>query len=118
MSFGIAKPLETFMDLMNRVFKPFLDEFFIVFIEDILMYSQSKAEHADHLRVVLHTLQVYGLHSKFYQYNFWLTSIAFLGHVIKSDSIKVDGQNIEVIMTCLRPFNQIEVHNLLGLAGY
>ncbi|XP_070029065.1 uncharacterized protein [Nicotiana sylvestris] len=99
MSFGLTNAPEAFMDLMNRVFKPFLDEFVIVFIDDILIYSRSEAEHADHLRTVLQTLQDYRLYAKFSKCEFWLTSVAFLGHVITGDGIKVDGQKIEAVMT-------------------
>ncbi|XP_070002973.1 uncharacterized protein [Nicotiana sylvestris] len=118
MSFGLTNAPVTFMDLMNRVFKPFLDEFVIVFIDDILVYSRSEAEHADHLRTVLQTLQNYRLYAKFSKCEFWLTSIAFVGHVITSDGIKVDGQKIKVVMTWPRPMNTTEVHCFLGLAGY
>ncbi|WMV50913.1 hypothetical protein MTR67_044298, partial [Solanum verrucosum] len=103
---------------MNRVFEPFLDEFVIVFIDDILIYSRSKAEHADHLRVVLQTLPDCRLYAKFSKCDFWLTYVAFLGHVITSEGIKVDGQKIEAVMTWLSPLNPTEVHNFLGLAGY
>ncbi|XP_070013471.1 uncharacterized protein [Nicotiana sylvestris] len=106
------------MDLMNWVFKPFLDEFVIVFIDDILIYSRSEAEHTDHLRAVLRTLQDYRLYAKFSKCEFWLTSVAFLGHVITSDGIKVDGQKIEAVMTWPRPLNPTEVRSFLGLARY
>nr|XP_016444054.1 PREDICTED: RNA-directed DNA polymerase homolog [Nicotiana tabacum] len=99
MSFGLTNDPAAFMDLMNWVFKPFFDEFVIVFIDDILIYSRSEAEHADHLRDVLQTLQDYRLYAKFSKCKFWLTSLAFLGHVITGDGIKVNGQKIEVVMT-------------------
>nr|XP_009801148.1 PREDICTED: uncharacterized protein LOC104246933 [Nicotiana sylvestris] len=109
MSFGLTNVPPAFMDLMNRVFKPFLDEFVIVFIDDILIYSRSEVEHADHLRAVLQTLQDYRLYAKFSKCEFWLIFVAFLGHVITSDGIKVDGQKIEAVMTWPRPLNPIEV---------
>nr|XP_016482572.1 PREDICTED: RNA-directed DNA polymerase homolog [Nicotiana tabacum] len=99
MSFGLTNAPTAFMDLMNWVFKPFLDEFVIVFIDDILIYSLSEAEHTDHVRAVLQTLQDYRLYAKFSKCEFWLTSVAFLGHVITGDGIKVDGQKIEAVMT-------------------
>ena len=65
MSFGLTNAPATFMDLMNRVFRPFLDRFVIVFIDDILVYSKSEAEHAKHLRFVLQTLRDHSLYAKF-----------------------------------------------------
>ncbi|XP_070029059.1 uncharacterized mitochondrial protein AtMg00860-like [Nicotiana sylvestris] len=118
MSFGLTNAPAAFMDLMNQVFKPFLDEFVIVFIDDILIYSRSEAEHADHLRTVLQTLQDYRLYAKFSKREFWLTYVAFLGHVITGDGIKVDGQKIEAVMTWPRPLNPTDVRSFLGLAGY
>ncbi|WMV09314.1 hypothetical protein MTR67_002699 [Solanum verrucosum] len=103
---------------MNRIFKPFLDEYVIVFIDDILIYSQSEVEHADHLQAVLQTIQDCRLYAKFSTCDFWFTSVDFLGHVITSKGIKVDGQKIEAVMTWLRPLNETEVCNFLGLAGY
>ncbi|XP_019253902.1 PREDICTED: uncharacterized protein LOC109232595 [Nicotiana attenuata] len=114
----LSSATTAFMHLMNRVFKPFLDEFVIVFIDDILIYSRSEAEHADHLRAVLQTLQDYRLYDKFSKCEFWLTSVAFLGHVITGDGINVDGQKIEAVMTWPRPLNPTEVHSFLGLGGY
>ena len=57
MSFGLTNALATFMDLMNRVFSPYLDKFVIVFIDDILVYSGSPEEHAEHLRTILQILR-------------------------------------------------------------
>ena len=65
MSFGLTNALAVFMDLMNRVFRPFLDRFVIVFIDDILVYSKSEDEHAKHLRFVLQTLRDHHLYAKF-----------------------------------------------------
>ena len=70
------------MDLMNRVFRPFLDRFVIVFIDDILVYSRSAEEHAMHLRLVLQMLREHQLYAKFSKCEFWLDQVAFLGHVV------------------------------------
>ncbi|XP_070005813.1 uncharacterized protein [Nicotiana sylvestris] len=85
MPFGLTNAPAAFMDLMNRVFKPFLDKFVIVFIDDILIYSRSQGEHEDHLRTVLQTLREHQLYAKFSKYEFWLDSVAFLGHVVSKD---------------------------------
>ena len=95
MSSGLTNASATFMDLMNRVFRPFLDRFVIVFIDDILVYSRSAEEHAIHLRLVLQTLREHQLHVKFSKFEFWLDQVAFLGHVVSGDGIQVDPKKIE-----------------------
>ena len=80
---------------MNRVFKQYLDLFVIVFIDDILIYSRSEEEHASHLRVVLQTLKDRQLFAKFSKCEFWLQSIAFLGHIISSKAIRVSGETMK-----------------------
>nr|GFD29456.1 putative reverse transcriptase domain-containing protein [Tanacetum cinerariifolium] len=77
---GFIRPT-VFMYLKNRVFHEFLDKFFIVFIDDILVFSKSKEEHEDHLRTVLQTLRQEKLYAKFSKCEFWLSSVAFLGHI-------------------------------------
>ena len=72
---------------MNRVFKQYLDLFVIVFIDDILIYSRSEEEHASYLRVVLQTLKDRQLFAKFSKCEFWLQSVAFLGHIVFSEAI-------------------------------
>ncbi|XP_070040635.1 uncharacterized protein [Nicotiana tomentosiformis] len=87
MLFGLTNAPATFMDLISRVFKPFLDIFVIVFIDDILIYSRSQDEHENHLRTVLQTLREHWLYAKFSKCEFWLDSVAFLGHVVSKDGI-------------------------------
>lgn len=90
MPFGLTNVSATFMDLMNKTFKPFLDGFVVVFIEDILVYSKSRAEHEDHLRVVLEILKKEKFFAKLSKCEFWLDSVAFRGHVVSKDGISVD----------------------------
>ena len=106
------------MDLMNRVFRPFLDRFVIVFIDDILVYSTSEEEHALHLRLVLQTLRGHPLYAKFSKCEFWLDQVAFLGHVVSEDGIQVDPKKIEAITEWPRLTIITEVRSFLGLAGY
>ncbi|KAJ0854941.1 putative nucleotidyltransferase, Ribonuclease H [Helianthus annuus] len=106
------------MDLMNRVCKPFLDHFVIVFIDDILIYSKSKAEHAQHLHLVLELLQGNRLYAKFSKCEFWLEEVQFLGHIINSQGIHVDPAKIEAVKSWVTPKNPFEVRSFLGLAGY
>ena len=118
MSFGLTNAPAAFMDLMNRVFRPFLDRFVIVFIDDILVYSKSKAEHAMHLRLVLQTLREHQLYAKFSKCEFWLEEVAFLDHVVSKAGIQVDPKKIEAITEWQRPTTVAEVRSFLGLAGY
>ncbi|XP_070045434.1 uncharacterized protein [Nicotiana tomentosiformis] len=106
------------MDLMNRVFKPFLDTFIIVFIDDILVYSKSKDEHAEHLRIALQTLKENELYAKFSKCEFWLQLAAFLVHVVSSEGIKLDPQKTKTVKNWPRPTTPTEIRNFLGLAGY
>ena len=81
MPFGLTNVPAAFMDLMHRVFQPYLDQFVVVFVEDILIYSQSEWEHEYHLRIVLQLLRDHQLYAKFSKCEFWLTEVRFLGHV-------------------------------------
>ena len=118
MSFGLTNAPTVFMDLMNRVFKDFLDTFVIVFIDDILVYSKTKAEHEEHLHKVLENLRVNKLYAKFSKCEFWLKQVAFLGHVVSSEGVSVDPAKIEAVTSWSRPSTVSEVRSFLGLAGY
>ncbi|GJY26731.1 putative reverse transcriptase domain-containing protein, partial [Tanacetum coccineum] len=95
MSFGLTNAPAVFMDLINRVYKPYLDKFLIVFIDDILIYSRNKEEHADHLRIILELLKKEKLYAKFAKCDFWISIVQFLGHVIDSQGIHIDPAKIE-----------------------
>ena len=99
MPFGLTNALAAFMDLMNRVFYPYFDQFVIVFIDDILVYSKSVDEHAMHLRIVLQTLRDRDLYAKFSKCEFWLNEVVFLGHVISGVGIFMDSRKIEAIVS-------------------
>ena len=116
--FGLTNAPAEFMDLMNRVFQPYLDRFAIVFIDDILVYSCSSEEHSEHLRIVLQTLRERQLYAKLSKYQFWLDRVAFLGHVISVERVSVDPQKIEEVVNWKPPKNVSEVRSFLGLAGY
>ncbi|WMV41338.1 hypothetical protein MTR67_034723 [Solanum verrucosum] len=118
MSFGLTNAPATFMNLMNGMFKPLLDSFVIVFIDDILVYSKSEKEHADHLRSVLGVLGKQRLYAKFFMYEFWLTSVAFLGHVVSNEGVMVDPQKIEAVKNWVWPSSVTEVRSFVGLASY
>ncbi|GJX54790.1 reverse transcriptase domain-containing protein [Tanacetum coccineum] len=90
MSFGLTNAPAVFMDLMNRVCKPYLDKFMIVFIDDILIYSRNKEEHANNLRIILELLKKEKFYAKFSKFDFWIRIMQFLGHLIDSQGLHVD----------------------------
>ena len=97
--FGLTNAPAAFMDLMHRVFQPYLDQFVVVFVEDILIYSQSEEEHEDHLRIVLQALREYQLYAKLSKCEFWLIEVRFLGHVLSASSVSVDPEKVEAVMS-------------------
>ena len=118
MSFGLTNAPAAFMDLMHRVFQPYLDQFVIVFVDAILIYSQSEWEHEYHLRIVLQLLRDHQLYAKFSKCEFLLTEVRFLGHVVSASGVSVDLEKVEVVMSWERPKSVFEIHGFLGLAGY
>ena len=92
MPFGLTNAPAVFMDLMNRIFQPYLDQFVIVFIDDILIYSGNKEDHEENLRVFLQILRENQLYAKFSKCQFWLDNVAFLGHVSSAEGVYVDPQ--------------------------
>ncbi|RVW20291.1 Retrovirus-related Pol polyprotein from transposon 17.6 [Vitis vinifera] len=118
MPFGLTNAPAAFMDLMNRVFKPYLDQFVVVFIDDILVYSRSREEHEGHLSIVLQTLRDKQLYAKLKKCEFWLDRISFLGHVVSNDGISVDPGKVDAVANWRRPSTVTEIRSFLGLAGY
>ena len=106
------------MNLMNKVFMEELDKFVLVFIDDILIYSWSVEEHEQHLRVILKKLRAHELYAKFSKCEFWLQQVAFLGHIITIDGVKVDSEKVKAVSEWKQPTNVIEIRSFLRLAGY
>ncbi|GJX99258.1 putative reverse transcriptase domain-containing protein [Tanacetum coccineum] len=118
MPFGLTNVPTVFMDLMNRVCKPRLDKFVIMFIDDILIYSHNKEEHANHLRIILELLKKEKLYAKFSKCDFWIHIVQFLGHLIDSQGLHVDPAKIEAVKNWTSPTTPTEIRQFLGLAGY
>ena len=118
MPFGLTNAPAIFMDLMNRVFRPYVDQFVVVFIYNILVYSKDRENHDTHLRVMLETLRKEQLYEKLSECEFWLNEVSFLGHIVWKERIRVDPKKIEVVVEWKPPRNVTEVRSFLGLAGY
>ena len=101
MSFGLTNAPTAFMDVMNWVFRPYLDRFVIVFIDDILVYSRSELGHERHLGLVLQTVRQHQLYAKFSKCEFWLSRVEFLGHTVFAHGIYVDPQEVEAVPSSL-----------------
>jgi hypothetical protein len=98
MSFGLTNAPAHFMYLMNSIFMEELDKFVVVFIDDILVFSRSREEHEEHLRIALQRLRDHQLYAKFSMCEFWLTKVQFLGHVVSSVRISVDPSKVQEVL--------------------
>ncbi|GJS85280.1 putative reverse transcriptase domain-containing protein [Tanacetum coccineum] len=115
MPFGLTNAPAVFMDLKNRVYKPYLDKFVIMFIDDILIYSRNEEEYANHLRMILELLKKEKLYAKFSKCDFWIRIVQFLGHLIDSQGLHVDPAKIEAVKNWASPTTPTEVRQFLGL---
>jgi hypothetical protein len=118
MSFGLTNAPAYFMYLMNKVFLEYLDMFVMVFIDDILVYSRSKEEHKEHLRLVLQKLRDHRLYVKLSKCEFWLKQFTFLGHIISKGGISVDPGKVQDVLGWNVPTSVGDIQSFLGLAGY
>ncbi|GJS40001.1 putative reverse transcriptase domain-containing protein [Tanacetum coccineum] len=118
MPFGLSNAPAVFMDLMDRVCKPYLDKFVIVFIDDILIYSHDEKEHEEHLKTILELLKKEELYAKFSKCEFWIHTVKSLGHVIDSSGIHMDPTKIEAVKNWASPTTPSEIRQFLELTGY
>ena len=103
MSFGLTNAPAYFMYLMNSVFMPELDKFVVVFIDDILIYSENEEDHAEHLRIVLTRLREHKLYAKYSKCEFWIQKVPFLGHVLLENEIFIDPSKVQEVMDWKAP---------------
>ena len=99
MPFGLTNAPAAFIDLMHRVFQPYLDKFVVVFIDDILIYSKSEEEQEGYLRIFIQALRDHQLYAKFNKCEFWIIEMRILGHVVSTSSISVDPKKVEAVMS-------------------
>nr|GEW69439.1 putative reverse transcriptase domain-containing protein [Tanacetum cinerariifolium] len=118
MPFGLSNAPAVFMDLMNRACKPYLDNFMIVFIDDILIYSRNKEEHANHLRIILELLKQEKFYAKFSKCDFWISIVQFLGYMVDSQGVHVDPAKIKAVKNWASPTTPSKERQFLELAGH
>jgi hypothetical protein len=118
MSFGSTKAPAYFMYLMNSVFMDYLDKFVVVFIDDILIYSQNEQEHEEHLRKVLQRLRDCQCYAKLSKCEFWINEVLFLGHIINQDGLDVDPKKVAAILDWKAPKDVRGIKSFIGMTGY
>jgi hypothetical protein len=116
-SFGLTNAPAYVMYLMNKVFMQYMDKFVVAFINDILIFSKTEEEHEKHLRLVLEKLRSNKLYAKFSKCEFWLTEVAFLGHVISIGGVSVDLGKVKDVLNWMPPITASEIWSFLELAG-
>ena len=118
MSFGLANAPPTFSRMMNFIFNAYTNDFVLVYLDDILVFSKNKEDHAKHLRLVLDKLREHKFYAKFSKCEFWLKEVGFLGHVISGEGIAMDPAKVDTVTSWESPTTVGEIRSFLGLAGY
>jgi hypothetical protein len=108
MPFGLTNAPTTFMWVMNDLFRPFIDEFVIVYLDDILIFSRTREEHVQHVRKILSTLQREKLFVKLSKCEFGKTSLVYLGYIVGGGWLKIDPSKFHVIVNWTKPTNVTE----------
>jgi hypothetical protein len=118
MSFGLTNAPAFFMNLMNSVFMDYLDKFVVVFIDDMLIYSQSEEEHAGHLRMVLQRFREHHMYAKLSKCEFWIDEVLLLGQIINKEGLVVDLKKVADILNWKAPTDARGLKSFIGMAGY
>jgi hypothetical protein len=118
MSFRLTNVPAVFMDMVNRAFHDYLDQFTVVFIDDILIYSRTSKEHEDHLQKAFERFLKEKLYAKLEKCEFWLDIVSFLGHVISGEGVGVNLKKVKVVVEWTRPTSVFGIRSFLGLTGY
>ena len=116
--FGLTNSPATFMCLMNGIFNKYLDQFVLIFIDDILIYFKTEEEHQQHLRIVVQSLREHQLYAKLEKCEFFKTEIQYLGHVISKDGTTVDPQKFKEISEWHVPKDVVDIRSFMGVNGY
>ena len=117
MPFKLMNTPTSFLDHMHRVFQPYLDQFVVVFVDDILIYSKSEKKHEDHSRFILQVLRYHKLYAKFSKYELWLTEVKFLGHVVSATGVSIDPEKVEAVMSWEKAEVSLRDMQFLGIGG-
>jgi hypothetical protein len=117
-SFGICNALATFMRVMNDVFRPFLDDFVIVYLDNILIFSRTWDEQVRHVKQVLDTLQREMLYVKLSKCEFGKTVLIYLGHIVRGGQLQIDPSKIDVIINWSEPKSVTKIRSFLGAVQY
>jgi hypothetical protein len=118
LSFGLTNSPAVFSKAMNDIFKDYIGKFLAVYLDDVLIFSQTEAEHAQHLEIVLSLLRKNKLYAKLSKCEFQQPSLKFLGHIVSDMGLQVDPSKVAVIKEWPRPKTNKEVRSFLGLANY
>jgi hypothetical protein len=118
MSFGLTNAPAYFMTMMNKVFMEYLDNFIVVFIDDILIYSKDDKEHEKHLRLIMEKLREHKLYAKFSKCDIWMNKVGFLGHIVSVEGVAMDPRKVAFVTEWESPKNVGDIRSFSGLAGY
>jgi len=118
MSFGLTNAQEYFMYLTNSIFFEELDVFVVIFIDNILIFSKTEEEYAEHICIVLQKLRDHRLYAKFSKCEFWHKEVVFLGNILSENGVAFDLSKVKNVLDSKQPQNVSEIQSFLGLAGY